>query len=74
MIDIVVPSILVTIIPFIILFLIFVLSVLYHWRKKDYEGKNELFDKSMMTRLKSLIVLMVVGAVVGTIGFIVFFG
>ncbi|MHA2041590.1 MAG: hypothetical protein ACW975_06960, partial [Candidatus Thorarchaeota archaeon] len=61
MIDIVGPSILVTIIPLIFLFLIFVLSVLYHWRKKDYEGKSELFDKSMMTCLKSLIVLMVVG-------------
>ena len=41
-------------------FIVFVLSVLYHLGKKDYEGRSELYDKSMMTCLKSIIVLWVI--------------
>jgi len=48
---------------FILPFIIFVLSALYHLIRKDYEGKSELFDKSMMTCLKSLVVYMVVGLI-----------
>jgi len=50
---------LLVILPFIL-----VLSALYHWRKKDYQGKSELFDKSMMTCLKALFVYLFVGPVV----------
>ncbi|MHA1938181.1 MAG: hypothetical protein ACW97O_08205 [Candidatus Thorarchaeota archaeon] len=61
-------NILIMLLPFII----FVLSALYHWRKKDYAGKSELFDKTMMTCLKSLIVYWVVAAIGLTIWFMIF--
>lgn len=68
--DPILPPLLTIILPFII----FVLSASYHWVKKDYEGKSELFDKSMMTCLKFLVVYMVVGLIAFFIWSMIFYG
>ena len=65
-----VPFLVVSILPFII----FVLSALYHLMKRDYKGKSELFDKSMMTCLKSLVVYLVVAVIAMSIWSVVFYG
>ena len=68
--DPILPPLLTIILPF----MIFVLSALYHWIRKDYDGKSELFDKSMMTCLKSIVIYMVVGVIIFSFWAVIFYG
>ena len=68
--DPILPPLLTIILPF----MIFVLSAFDHWIRKDYDGKSELFDKSMMTCLKSIVIYMVVGVIIFSFWAVIFYG